>query len=262
MLAKLISYELKQYASTFLILAIAAVVGTILIATPLVELPYVDIILIWLNAGLFFIVLAYVASAIYTSWANLYKGKATFELMLPTTALEKLVSKLIAALIWILVGILIYCISLFGFVVLAMAGSPSAEALTDIFGEIPRYIEHLDVVGPWLLVSFVSLVLSSLVYAAIMFASISISSISPKFNDGLSILAIFVGWYIEGNILSMVRPENVGIGLVHDQYEIYMVGGVDQLFAAVCPYWIVLVVSLLVWSTIAWYLISHKFNVK
>lgn len=259
MLAKLISYELKQSGPTFLVLGLAALLGSILIATPLSSLPFLDVVLTIFESGMFFIVLAYVMSTIYTSWSDLYKGRATFELMMPVRVTTRLGAKLIAALIWCFAGTLIFFISGVSLALFTMTSEFSPSEIIAGFQGLSKIGQYTNIWLPWLITSVVSLILSALTNAAIMFAAISVAYLAPKFNDALAIVGIIGAWFIEGHILHF---EDKLVGISSESFSMAINGGSTQLFMYALPTNIVLIVSCIGWSALAWYLMSKHFNMR
>lgn len=268
MLAKLISYELKQSGSTFLVLGLAALLGSILIATPLSSLPFLDVVLTIFESGMFFIVLAYVVSTIYTSWSNLYKGRATFELMMPVSVTTRLSAKLIAALIWCFAGTLIFFISGVSLALFTMTSEFSLAEIMTGFQGLSKIGQYTNIWLPWLIATVIALILATLTNAAIMFAAISIAYLSPKFNDALAIVGIIAAWFIEGHLLNFAdklagfSSESFSLGITSESLSMAINGNSTQLFIYALPTNIVLIVSCIGWCALAWYLMSKHFNMR
>lgn len=264
MLAKLLKYELSSNGSTFLILGLVTFLVAALLGSPLNQFQNMQILLTIILLAMFLIVFIYVVSTIYTSYANLYKGKATFELMVPATPGQHLAAKLIAASIWALVGFMIFllCAVILGLVLFSsvqfyFTGAEFFTAVRNLMHNQQLFMTVLTQIGAFL----VSLVLSCLLNAAIMFAAISIGYLLPKFNDTVSIVLIFIGWFIQEHImwLFVIYPN------LNDPNTYATLAPIEissQVLTQSVIFWAVMAVSCVLWALIAWLPFSRRFNVR
>lgn len=265
MLAKLLKYELKTYGSSFLILCLVTILSSIpilsffVLGSPAGMFQDVGVFLAIIMLSMLVAVFIYLISFMYTSFANLYKGKATFELMVPATPAQHIVAKLIASAIWALIGIFVFilCGVLFGFSVFTTQNMELISFSGRLISENQLLLPALTQFGAFL----VSFTLGYVLFVAIMFAAISIGYVLPKFNDVVAIVLLFVGGFIQEHIfwLFAINPN-------FNDLTYYTNTPPNEIFSQILSqqliFWVVMAVSCVMWALIAWLLFSQRFNVR
>lgn len=215
MLGKLLKYEIKhsaRYTAAIYIATLAfAAVSVIALLVNSTWLGVMSCFMLYF-AGFASVVVTLV-SVIKNFYDTLYSRQGYLTFTLPVKCSTILLSKLIASVLWIIVGFLVMCVTIFVIFFYAKDKSEGIfDSLTGIFAisGIAEYIPSGLVITQALIVVAILALLTVITYVGYVFFVVTVANIGkfqahPKLYGGL----VFLGIFTVVNTVSNMLTENI-----------------------------------------------------